>query len=1612
MSTSKKQKQSDAFDALIKQARDLFPENAPSGLIQMLEVMCERISEKDLEFFDANIMMHMAQSHWDMAKCRKKGEPELKIYCPDMDKGDCRKTVIDIVSDDVAFLVDSVAAEINKHNHLIGILVHPVLYTKYNDKAELLDISPVSGEDYFRQAHIHVQINETLSEKSIKKLEEGFLKVLDDVYNANKDWHDMLDKLKQSSEELNSARTRRPAAEIQEYCAFLDYLHDNNFTLLGYREYHFDKGKDGAPVSKTVKGSSLGLLQDDLTPAYISETQEGLPRNMQELRINLPPVSVSKTNKLSTVHRRVPMDCIAVKTYDKQGNIIGEKLFLGLFTSVTYSRSVRDVPYLRKVVEDVVEHSGFVQGSHNRKALRHILEKYPRDELFQIETKELLRICQNIIRLQERQRIALFMRKDPFKRYISCLVYVPKDRFGTDLRQNFAMILEEETGGQLSNFYTTLDDSVFARVMFILKTSQKNPKKIDIAKIEHRLRECGQTWPEKLYQALAEAYTDEQHIATTNMRYAEAFPVGYSSHYLAKQAVFDIEKIEEALKDNSIVLDLYRPNDVLEKCVRLKVYHVGSPITLSDVLPILENMGLRVIAELPFEIKPNGGKTSVWIHDFLLETPEIEGSIEVEDVKKNFEKAFVKIWNQDVENDTLNRLTLTAGANWHEITILRSYVRYIKQLRFSFSRSYIEKAMTDHPEISRMIIDLFKNLLEPERNTKNETKLFEDLAKPVLDKLEDVISSDYDRILRSMVGLVQATMRTNYFQRAKDSSAKPYLSLKFDSSLVPDMPAPRPFREIFVYSPRVEAIHLRGDMIARGGLRWSDRHEDYRTEVLGLMKSQMVKNAVIVPMGAKGGFIVKTPTNSREEFFKEGVECYKTFICGMLDITDNQKGKKIIPPEKVVRRDGDDPYLVVAADKGTATFSDIANGLSQDYDFWLDDAFASGGSAGYDHKKMGITARGAWESVKFHFRLLNHDTQSQPFDVCGVGDMGGDVFGNGMLLSEHIRLIGAFNHLHIFCDPTPDVEISYKERKRLFDICGGWDEYDEKTLSAGGRIYKRSDKMLELTPEIQQRFDIQKQKVPPTELIKAILKSRTDLLWFGGIGTYIKSSKESQVDVGDKANDAVRVNAVDVRAKVIGEGANLGVTQLGRIDLSERQVRLNTDFLDNSAGVDSSDHEVNIKILLSEVMTKKEHNMDLKARNKLLEKMTEEVADHVLRHNYQQAQAISLAELQARENLQIQEEFIQDMEREQGLRRDIEGLPDQETIELRIRTGKGLTRPELCVLLAYAKISLTQELLESDIPDNPEMAYWLIEYFPEILGKKFEKEILNHRLRREIIATMMSNSLINRMGPTFLKSRMNKTGESINDIMQAYLIVRDAFGLRELWDNIEGLDGKVVASVQLKAMREIALLSEHAITWFLTRLGREMDLKKDVQEFGKGVKELSKDLDTLVTQDVRMSIEQRTQIGIKDGLPHDIAHEIALMPVLSSACDIIRVSGEQKTDLKSAARTYFELGERLHFDWLRQQARFLPHEGHWEAEAVSGLIDQFFGCQAGMTLRILRDVGGNNKKKTSLVDQWLDQHGNHIVQLDSLFASLRRTGTIDLTMLTVAEQRLRSLYGG
>ncbi len=1572
---------------------------------KFIESITNNIATQDADHFDEHSFQNMMQVHWDLSQNKTTEDINIKIDCPVMKESNRRKTVINIICKEAAFLVDTVAATINEHKYLIQFLIHPQINVSYDNKNNLESIntdtdSAVKGRE---QSHMHIQIHEALPAQAIKRLEEDITSSIRDVYTANKDWKNMLAHLREARRELELAQTEKPMAVVREYCDFLDYLYDNNFTLLGYAEYKFSSTDLSKATSKTI--ATLGLLNNKKSTGGIDQKNEGFPRNLKYTKNPLPPVVVSKTKICTTVHRRVPMDVITIKQYNDNGDVIGEKLFLGLFTSVTYSRSVHDIPYLRLKVKKIIKISRTKEGSHNSKALRHILEKYPRDELFQTETSQLFTIASNILRLQERQRTALFIRKDVFSDYISCLVYVPRERFGTALRQQIVQTLEKELNGTCNSFFTSMDDSVFARGLFRVDVDPKNLPKINIKNIEEKLQQLGQTWEEKLSYAFDKSKYNEEKATYLTYKYGEAFPINYTDLHTPEQALFDIKKIEQALESKQLQLNLYQSDNMDNHELRLKIYNIKTPIILSDVMPILGNLGVRAISELPFEITPNDSEESIWVHDFLLEIPQENNGAELKKVKAIFEVAFTQIWYHKMESDKLNKLILGAEMPWRDIIILRAYTKYMKQARTPHSQSAIIDALTKHTAISRDLINLFHAKFDPTKASK--TNNFEN---KIIAQLENVDALNEDRIIRTALNLFNATLRTNFYQTTDNGHPKDYLSLKLDSKEIDTLPKPKPFREIFVYSAAVEGVHLRGDKIARGGLRWSDRHEDYRTEVLGLMKAQMVKNSVIVPMGSKGGFVVKTPTKTRDEYMKVGIECYKTFIRGLLDITDNLEGDTVIPPDNTKRLDADDPYLVVAADKGTATFS--ANALSQDYGFWLDDAFASGGSAGYDHKKMGITARGAWESVKLHFRQLNHNTQTQPFDVVGIGDMGGDVFGNGMLLSDQIRLIGAFNHLHIFCDPEPDPKTSFKERQRLFDKVAGWNQYDQSLLSKGGKIYSRADKSLKLTPEIQKRFDIEESEVPPSVLMKAILKSRTDLIWFGGIGTYIKSKKENHTDAGDKANDSLRINAEELRAKVIGEGANLGVTQLGRIEFCQKGGKINTDFIDNSGGVDSSDHEVNIKILLSTVMKNKKHDMDLKARNTLLEKMTCDIENHVLRHNYQQAQAVSLAEMQAANHLQIHDEFIQDMEREEGLDRAIEFLPDLEEIQKRTLTNKGLTRPELSILISYAKITLTKDLLATKTPDNPDMQAWLFDYFPAILRKTYKKEIKTHKLNREIIAMAIANSLINRLGPTFIKSTMKKTGMSAAKIVEAYMITREIFGLRNMWDDIEALDNKAPANVQLAAMQEIAKLAEFSINWFLTRHGKDLNIAKDIKTYQSSIKTISDNLQNLVAQDIKKSLKIRTDSYTHDALPTALANKIAALPILNSALDITQIANETKLEIDKIATTYFNLGERFHIDWLRIQARFKEPTNNWDKEATTGLISQLYSCQAGLTIRILNDCKSYGSTCGTEIESWIEKHDHLINELDPFFEKIHNAGTLDLPMLVIAEQRLRNLYGG
>ena len=1574
----------------IEQAIKALPAKSSKELKEFTKNFFAHVSDEDMKLLDVRTMVNTAMVHFDMYKKRKKGEVIVNVHTPSLDSKDkdwdIGRTIIDFSSDDMVFLIDSITASLTRKGYSIYLLFNSHIDEK-NGKV-----------------HIHIQLKNILHKQDAKSLENILHCVVDDVSYATRDWRAMREEILKSKESLKNAPKKYP---IEEYKSFLDYLYNDNFTLLGYRKYNLSQKKDKV-ISEIIKGESLGVLSDEKKPVYINFNRDGLSDYMQELRMNMPPVTVSKINKRSTVHRCVPMDAIAVKRYDDKGNVIGENIFVGLFTSVTYSRSVEDIPLLSHKVNRVMEISKFRPNSHEYRALKHILEKYPRDELFQISEEDLFEICKGIMRLQERKGVALYTRPDPFGRYVSCLVYIPRDRFNTNIRIDIQKILESELNGKCTNFHTTLDDSPLARVLFIISKKESDLKlDYDRKALESKIQEASRSWSEKFADTIYSQYKVEDKSLYYIKRYSNAFTVAYQDRFKPHHAVMDIEKIEEVIRTGKIALQLFRPKDITK--VRLKIYNKDNFFALSDILPILQNMGLRVISEIPYKISPEDVDCCVWINDFRMEILS-DKHVEIKDIKDIFVNALSAILDNRAENDSLNQLAILGNMTWREISIIRMYLRYLRQANLPYSLEYMQNAITENPHIARKLADLFKTRHNHELKGSRDKK-YNNIKNGIENDLQNVHSLDFDRIIKSVVSVIDATLRTNYFLKDSNGNKKSYISVKIDSKSVSFLPNPKPYREIYVYSPKIEGIHLRGDKVARGGLRWSDRHEDFRTEILDLMKAQMVKNAVIVPMGSKGGFVVKQPPKEggRDAYIAEGIECYKTFLRGLLDITDNRKGNKVIPPKGIVRIDGDDPYLVVAADKGTATFSDIANSISLDYDFWLGDAFASGGSAGYDHKKMGITARGAWESVKRHFRELNHNTQTTEFDVIGVGDMGGDVFGNGMLLSDKIKLIGAFNHLHIFCDPNPDVAVSFAERKRLFDNVKGWDEYNLKKLSKGGRIFNRSDKSLKLTEEIKKKFNITEDELSPNDLIRYMLKAKVDLLWFGGIGTYIKSSKESNSDVGDKTNDILRINANELRAKVIGEGANLAITQAARIEFAKNGGKVNADFIDNSGGVDSSDHEVNIKILFTDIMEDSSKGIDISKRNKILEQMTDEIVEHVLRNNYQQAQAISLMELNAVDNLQHHSEFIEKMEKAGVIDRELEVLPSEEEIEEIKLRGKGLTRPEISVLQAYAKIELTKELLKTDVPDNDHSLKWLLDYFPSLLHKKYAKEINKHMLKREIIATTMSNGLVNRLGLTFVQEKKDKTGASVADIAVAYFVVKEAFDLKPIFEQIEALDYKIPAKVQLCAMNEISKTVEREVIWFLTRLGRDIDLDKDVKLFSGGVRELKKTLNSSIDIALGKEIDMRVKAWQVDGLPEELAKQIALMPVLSSAFDIIRIANDRNAPIKHTAKIYFELGEYFHINWLRKQAKYIKGDTKWSSDALDGIIDHLYGCQAGLTISILNDEKTVNERTVS---EWLAKRGHQAVQIKEMFDEIRKNAKVDLSILVIAEQRLRNLYGG
>ncbi|MFZ5791330.1 MAG: NAD-glutamate dehydrogenase [Pseudomonadota bacterium] len=1610
MPTKAEQAKADLIERIAQTVSQRLERKRAEGVERFVRLFYANVPPDDILEDEVDNLFSAALALWNFGLARPPATAKVRVYNPRLDEHGWRSphTVVEIVNDDMPFLVDSVTAELNRRELTVHLVIHPILKVKRDARGQLVGTGDRGAT---AESYMQIRISEQTSPEALDHIKQGLEAVLEEVRVAVRDWAKMRQRIADIAAGLAKSKTPLPADELAEARDFLEWVADDHFTFLGYRDYDFSGEGDNATLTVRT-GSGLGILADDNYSVF--DRQKNFERMPAEVRAFMRQprlLAIMKSNKRATVHRPVHMDTIGIKRFDADGNPTGEQLFIGLFTSAAYNKSPREIPLLRRKVERCIARAGFDPASHDGKALLHILETYPRDELFQISDDELFETALGILHLQERQRTALFLRRDPFERFVSCLIYVPRDRFTTELRLRMQEIVAKAFNGRISAFYTQMTDAALSRLQLIVATTPGAIPEVDPADLEAKLVEAGRSWSDYLQEALIEAKGEEKGLALLR-RYADAFPLGYRERFNAHAAVFDIDRIERAIQRNRLTMNLYRPAEAAANELRFKIYNAADQIALSDVLPMLEHMGLKVISEMPYLVQPAGHARPVWIHDFTMATAD-GSEVDIGACKENFHEAFGRAWRGEIEDDGFNRLVMLAGLSWREVVVLRAYCKYLRQTQVAFSQSYMEETLARNAGIAALLVKLFHTLFDPTSGADVEARA-QAIRAEIEKALDKVANLDEDRILRRFLNLILSTLRTNYFQAGADGGPKPYLSFKLDSRAVEDLPLPRPLVEIWVYSPRVEAVHLRGGKVARGGIRWSDRREDFRTEILSLMKAQMVKNAVIVPVGSKGGFVVKrAPAGAaRDQLMAEVIECYKTMMRGLLDLTDNLAGSAVVAPPDLVRRDGDDPYLVVAADKGTATFSDIANSVSAEYGFWLGDAFASGGSAGYDHKKMGITARGAWESVKRHFREIGTDVQTTDFTAVGIGDMSGDVFGNGMLQSPHIRLVGAFNHLHIFVDPEPDPAKSFAERKRLFDLPrSSWSDYDPKLISPGGGVFDRKAKRIAVSAEMKKRFGIAVDSITPNDLIRAMLKAPVDLLWLGGIGTYVKAAAESHADVGDRANDALRVDAEELRCKVVGEGANLGFTQRGRIAYALKGGRLNNDAVDNSAGVDCSDHEVNIKILLNGAVAA--GDLTLKQRDKLLAEMTDEVAALVLRDNYLQTQAISIAEAQGWLRLDQQGRFMRVLERAGKLDRAIEFLPDDETLANRLAQRHGLTRPELAVLMAYAKISLYDELLPSDLPDDPQLVDDLKRYFPTALKERFVEQIAQHRLRREIIASVVTNSLVNRAGITFIHLMKEKTGLSASDIARAYAVTRGVFDLRDLWAQIEALDNTVPARLQAEMVDATVQAAEAGTLWFLRNGKLPLDIAAHIEAHRGGVARLSAELDELLTAAERQSLAKRADALTNGGVPEALARRVARLDLMAPGLDIVRIAERTAKPIERVARTFFAVGTRFHLNWLRNATAGVNLDSHWDRMAVAAVLDDLYGHQRLLTERMLAAAGsGDGLAESEAIEQWAQARGPAVQRIEMLFADLRQLGGLDLAKLAVANRELRSLIGG
>jgi glutamate dehydrogenase len=1554
----------------------------------------------DLERYTAEELAGIAEQSWSFLADRSAGVPKMRFEPAATTRG---MSILEIVNDDMPFLVDSVVGEFSQRGLDIRLFVHPVFVVERNLAGRLVNFKGAHTVGGQRESFIHLHVDGVEDAVQRAEIVKTLESILADVRVCVQDWQPMLAWIRSIIGDLRTNPPPLAVDEIAEAIQFLEWMVDDNFTLLGARDYAFTHNKDTLdPTFET----GLGLLRS---------------RDMQQLRRWNEPLTitpeirtfleepklliVTKAAVRSRVHRRVYLDYVGVKRFDPAGNFIGERRFCGLFTSTAYTRPARLIPYLRRKIDSIFRRAGFDPSSHSGKALVNVLETYPRDELFQIDEDTLYQFALAVLQLDERPRVRVLPRRDRFDRFVSVLVYIPRDRYDGQIRAAVGNYLAAAFNGRLSAYYPFFPEGPLVRVHYIIGRSEGETPNPDRASLDGAVEAIVRSWTDGLREALV-AGPDPAQGRMLFARYRDAFPIDYREVYQPATALADIGVIEALLPERLLGVELYREIGAGLQSAGLKVFSHGRPIPLSERVPVLENMGFRVVDERTYHIQSKD-TTEVWFHDMTLESA-LGQDFDLAALKERLQSCFLVVMGKKAESDGYNALVLATELGWREVALIRTISRFLRQIRVPYSQDYMWATLRKYSDIAAQIVTLFQTRFDPHLGVPPDERATREavIVSAIEIALQAVESLDEDRILRHFVNAVAAAIRTDFYQRSRDGRVKELIAIKFSSRKVDAMPLPRPLYEIFVCSPRLEAIHLRFGKVARGGIRWSDRPQDFRTEILGLVKAQNVKNAVIVPVGAKGGFVPKyLPVGGpREAIQTEGVATYKMFISTLLDITDNigTGMKSVIAPPDVVRHDGDDPYLVVAADKGTATFSDIANELAIAHDFWLGDAFASGGSAGYDHKKIGITARGTWESVKRHFREMDVNIAITPFTVVGIGDMSGDVFGNGMLREKTTKLIAAFDHRDIFIDPDPNPERTFAERKRMFDLPrSSWQDFDKSLISKGGGIYPRSAKEIRPSAEAQKLFGVG-QRLTPQEFIRAILKAPVDLIFFGGIGTYIRASDESDEAVGDRANDPVRVMAKDLRCKVIGEGANLGMTQRGRIEAAFRDIGLNTDAIDNSAGVNTSDMEVNIKIALS--IPVRDGRLATNARNTLLAEMTDEVAGLVLRNNYLQTLALSLAERRGMEDFGFLQRLIQTLEARGLLDRAVEYLADDMQLAGRRRRSQPFTRPELSVLLAYAKLALYDDLLASAVPDDPYLARELGRYFPKAIDVRYPDALEHHRLRREIIATHLANSMINRGGPSLIVRIADQTGAVPASIASAFAAVRDSYGMTALNAAIDGLDNKIPGKLQLDLYAAVQDLLLDRIIWFLRNIDLSKGLADVVTHYRDGIAAVTAALDGALSQDSLNARAARRQELTAAGVPDELAARIANLRALSAAPDIALVADRTGKPVGEVAATYFAAGAFFRLDRIASAASNIPIADYFDRLALDRARDSIGDAER----RLAAAMVGNGAVGASAVEAWVAPRKNEVERIRVAIHEIANSG-LTLSKLSVAASLLGDL---